>query len=211
MCTTAAPSRGWSLMSEPSVYTHSSGENFGVHGVGRGGAPTIVGSCYCGGFPVGSAGASSRLGSGWENVYVFSQGNPGCALVGEVGASAVFAVASASVQCRMLRSVHFPRICMRWSGDSPSAAVSPFVKPMRTSLTSGGGEVRVPSLSRRPVVGAVDDPSRGGGVGRVPKRGSAVWGVPVVEEASLGGVCHSPIPATARMSSTVSRGSARLA
>jgi hypothetical protein len=79
------------------VYTHSSGENFGVHGVGRGGAPTIVGSCCCGGFPVGSAGASSRLGSGWENVYVFSQGDPGCALVGEVGASAVFVVTCVSV------------------------------------------------------------------------------------------------------------------
>ena len=97
MCTTAAPNRGWSLISEPFVYTHSSGKNCGVHGMGRGGAPTILGSFCCGGFPVGSARASSRLGSGWENVYVFSHGNPGCALVGEVGASAVFVVACVSV------------------------------------------------------------------------------------------------------------------
>ena len=127
------------MMSEPYVYTHSSGKNFGVYGMGRGGAPSIVGSFCCGGFPVGSACASSRLGSGWENVYVFSQGKPGCALVGEVGASAVVVVTSASVQCMMLRSVHCPRICRRWAVDSPSAAVSPLVKPMRTSLTYGGG------------------------------------------------------------------------
>ncbi len=142
---------------------------------------------------------------------MFSQGRFGCALEGEVGASAMFVVTSVSVQCRMLRSVHCPRICMRWAGDSPSAAVSPLVKPMRTSLASWEGDVRVPFLIRRPVSGAAVDPSRGGGVGLVPKRGSDGWGVPVVEGTPLGGVCHAPCPAPSRMSSTVSRGAAMLA
>ena len=77
---------------------------------------------------------------------------------------------------------------MRWAGESPAAAESPLVKPMRTSRTSGEGDARDPFLRRRPVVGAAVDPSRGGGVGRVPKRGSAWWGMSDVEWTSLGGV-----------------------
>ncbi len=100
---------------------------------------------------------------------------------------------------------------MRRAGDSPSAAVSPLVKPMRTSLTTREGDVKVPSFRRRPVSGAAVDPSRGGGVGLVPKRGSAGWGVPVLEGTSLGGVCHAPSLAASMMSSTVSWGAARLA
>ena len=36
ICTTAAPSLAWPLMSEPSVYIHASGVNFGVHNSGEG-------------------------------------------------------------------------------------------------------------------------------------------------------------------------------
>ncbi len=68
MCTTAAPSLGWPLMSEPSVYTHSSGTNFGIQGMRVGGVTALVVWRWPGGPSVGSAGASSRLGRGWENV-----------------------------------------------------------------------------------------------------------------------------------------------
>ncbi len=37
MCTTATPGRGCPLMSEPYVYTHSSGEKWGIQGNGIGG------------------------------------------------------------------------------------------------------------------------------------------------------------------------------
>ncbi len=90
----------------------------------------------------------------------------------------------------MLRSVHCPIICMRCWGDSPSASVSPRVKSMSTSLTSSEGDVGAPSFSRRHVRIAALDPSLVGGVGRVPKRGSAVRGVPIVVGVSLGGVCQ---------------------
>ena len=38
---------GWSLMPEPFVYTHSSGQNFGAHDMGRGGATFVVGARMC--------------------------------------------------------------------------------------------------------------------------------------------------------------------
>ncbi len=100
---------------------------------------------------------------------------------------------------------------MRWLGDSPPAAMSPLVKPMSTSLISGEGDAGVPSFNRKLVRIASMDPSRGGGVGRVPKRGSAVWGVPSVVSVSLVGVCHALSHALSRMSSIFCRGSARLA
>ncbi len=42
MCTSATPSRGCPLMSKPSVYTHSSGEKWGVQGNGTGGVSDDV-------------------------------------------------------------------------------------------------------------------------------------------------------------------------
>jgi hypothetical protein len=42
MCTTAAPSLGCHLMSEPSVYTQASGTNFGIQGIGAGGVTALV-------------------------------------------------------------------------------------------------------------------------------------------------------------------------
>jgi hypothetical protein len=36
ICTAAAPSLVWRLMSEPSVYIHASDVNFGVHNAGAG-------------------------------------------------------------------------------------------------------------------------------------------------------------------------------
>jgi hypothetical protein len=74
MCTTAAPNLGWPLMSEPSVYTHSAGASFGIQGMGVGGVTALVVWLCPGGHFVGSAGASSRLGRGWENVHVFVGG-----------------------------------------------------------------------------------------------------------------------------------------
>jgi len=68
ICTTAAPNLGWPLMSEPSVNTHSAGANFGIQGMGVGGVTVLVVWRWPGGPSVGSAGASSRLGRGRENV-----------------------------------------------------------------------------------------------------------------------------------------------
>ena len=86
---------------------------------------------------------------------MFFHGASGCALVGWVATLVVGVLIVARVQCRMLRSVHCPRMCMRWLGDSPPAAVSPLVKPMTTSLTSGEGDVRVPSLSIKRVYNSI--------------------------------------------------------
>ncbi len=129
---------------------------------------------------MGRAWVSARLGSGWENVYVFAQCTPGCTLVEGVWSSVGVVLISARVQCKMLRSVHCPSRCILWSGDSPSAAVSPLVKPMRTSMISWERDVRVPSFVRRLVWVTSTVPSLGGGVGRVPKRGSVVGGVSIV-------------------------------
>ena len=68
MCTTAAPSLGCPLMYEPSVYTHSSGTNFGIQGIGAGGISALIVLRWPGGPSVESAGAPSRFGRGWENV-----------------------------------------------------------------------------------------------------------------------------------------------
>ena len=68
MCTTAAPSLGCPLMSDPSVYTHFSGSNFGFQGMGAGGVSSRVVLRWFGDPAVGSAGAPSRLRRGWENV-----------------------------------------------------------------------------------------------------------------------------------------------
>ena len=104
-----------------------------------------------------------------------------------------------SVQCRMLRSVHMPRMWLRWAGESPGAPVSPLVNPMRVSLTSGEGGVRVPSFQSKPAV----DPwlwDAWRGCGRVLKRGRALGGLGVsVGVSGGGGKLHSVSPACSRM------------
>ncbi len=45
VCTTAAPNLGCPLMSEPLVYTHSSGRKRGVHGMGLGGVVEYENCC----------------------------------------------------------------------------------------------------------------------------------------------------------------------
>ena len=57
-------------MLEPSVYTHSSGMNFGIQGIGVGVVTVPVVLKWPGGASVGSDGALSKLGRGRENVYV---------------------------------------------------------------------------------------------------------------------------------------------
>ncbi len=57
------------MISEPFVYTHSSGEKWGVQGIGVGGvsAAVVVGTACV--FPsLGSVRVSTRGGRGWENV-----------------------------------------------------------------------------------------------------------------------------------------------
>ena len=92
---------------------------------------------------------------------------------------------------------------MRWLGDSPLVSVSPLVNHIRTSLTSGEGDVRVPTCMRSPFVDVWGDVAYGCGMGRVPKRGSAMEYVLVECEVSPGGICHEPSPTKVSMSSTV--------
>ena len=95
---------------------------------------------------------------------------------------------------------------MRWPGESPSAFVSPSVNPIRISLISGEGDVRVPPRMRRPFVDAWIDTSRDCSLGRVPKRGSAEGYGMMEDELSLGGMCHEPSPARVGMSLTLRDG-----
>jgi len=98
---------------------------------------------------------------------------------------------------------------MRWPGESPSAAVSPQVKPTSISLTSGEGDARVPASKKSNVVGAKPNSPRGGGEGRVPKQGRAMGVLAVEVGVSLGGVRHVPSLDSSRMSLTVCGGSVR--
>ncbi len=92
---------------------------------------------------------------------------------------------------------------MLCSGVSPLASVSPLVKPMRTSLTSGEGDLKIPSFKRSPVVDDWPESSRGSGVGLVLKRGSIVGELGEEFVVSLGGICHDPSPARSSSPSTV--------
>ena len=96
---------------------------------------------------------------------------------------------------------------MRCSGVSPVASGSPQVKPMRISLTSGEGDVRVPSFRRSPVVEDWPSSGRGEGVDLVLKRGRIVWGVVVECAVSPRGIFHVPSPARSNISLTVCGGS----
>ena len=98
---------------------------------------------------------------------------------------------------------------MHCSGVSPAASVSPLVNPMRISLTSGKGDLRVPSFMKSHVVGDWPNAARGGGVGLVRKRGSTVGGFVVELVVSPVGICREPSPARSRMSLTVCGGSLR--
>ena len=74
---------------------------------------------------------------------------------------------------------------------SHGAVVSPVVKPISVSLTSGDGEVRVPSLNRRPGGGFAPWAVEGLVGDLVPKRGSVVWGRVGVSLADVSSVLHS--------------------
>ncbi len=98
---------------------------------------------------------------------------------------------------------------MRWPGESPSDDVSPLVNPIRTSLTSGEGDVRITPRMRMHLIDAWIDDARGCSLGRVPKRGSAEGCVMMENELSLGGMCHEPNPSRVSMSLTVRDGTGR--
>ena len=83
---------------------------------------------------------------------------------------------------------------MRCSGVSPAASVSPLVNPMRSSLTSGEGDVRVSSFMRSFVVGDWPNAARGGGVGLVLKQGGAARGLALEFAVSLEGRASSSKP-----------------
>ncbi len=65
-CANAAPSRGWPLMSEPSVYIHCSGRNMEVHGCGVRAIYGADGSVESP--PIGRQGMSIMPGRAWEDV-----------------------------------------------------------------------------------------------------------------------------------------------
>ena len=95
---------------------------------------------------------------------------------------------------------------MRCAGVRPVALVSPQVKPMRVSLTSEEGDLRVQSFIRSLVVEAWPNFARGGGVGLVLKRGSIVGGLVAEFVVSPRGIVHAPNPARSRISLTVCGG-----
>ncbi len=80
---------------------------------------------------------------------------------------------------------------------------------MRISLTSGEGDLRVPSFKRSRVVEDWPSSARGGGVGLVLKRGRVVGGVVVEFVVSPRSIFHDPSPARSSISSTVCGGSFR--
>jgi hypothetical protein len=92
---------------------------------------------------------------------------------------------------------------MRCSGVSPVASVSPQVKPMRISLTSGEGDVRLPSFMRSHVVEDWPNSVRREGVGLVLKRGRIVGGLVVEYAVSPRGIFHDLSPARSNISLTV--------
>ena len=100
---------------------------------------------------------------------------------------------------------------MRCAGVSPVASVSQHVKPMRISLTSGEGDVRVPSFKRSLVIEDWPSYARGEEVGLVLKRGSIVGGLAEEFVVSPGGICHEPSPARSSNLLTVCGGSFRVA
>ena len=95
---------------------------------------------------------------------------------------------------------------MRCSGVSPVASVSPQVKPMTISLTSGEGDVRLPSFRRSPVVEDWPKSFWGEGVGLVLKRARIVGGLVVEYAVSPRGIFHDPNPARSNTSLTVCGG-----
>ena len=99
---------------------------------------------------------------------------------------------------------------MRCAGVSPVASLSPLVKPMRTSLTSGKGDVRVPSFMRSLVVEDWPSSVMGEGTGLVLKRGRIVWGLVEGFVVSPRGIFHDPSPARSNISLTVCGGSFRV-
>ena len=98
---------------------------------------------------------------------------------------------------------------MRWLRENPPVSMSALANPIRTSLTSGEGVVRVPPCMRSPFVDVWGDVACGCGLGRVPNRGSAMGFVLVECVVSPWGICHEPSPAKVSMSSTVMDGTGR--
>ncbi len=100
------------------------------------------------------------------------------------------ALARARVKWRRLRYVHWPRTWFRWVEERFPVFVSPLVKPIRTSLTSGeGGGIRAPSFKSKSVSDVYPVSIRRGGVWRVRKRGrvfgGSVWAVEVLSVGIL--------------------------
>ena len=138
-------------------------------------------------------------------MYVFAQHLPGCTLSG-VLCPREGELARLIAQCSRLRYVHCPSMRMRCAGVSPAASVSPQVKPMRVSLTSGEGVLRIPSFMRSPIVEGWPTPARGGVVGLVLNRGSVVGGLLPEFAVSPRGIVHAPSPARSSISLTVCGG-----
>ena len=99
---------------------------------------------------MGIARSSSRLVNGCENVYVEGPRWSGLSRVVWFCSRLGALRAIDSAQLRMLRSVHCLSRWLHCSMVSLGAAVSPVVKIITVSLTSGDGVVSVPSLERSP-------------------------------------------------------------
>ena len=83
------------------------------------------------------------------------------------------------------------------------------VKPMRISLTSGEGDLRVPTFKRSLVVEDWPSSTQGGGVVLVLKRVSSVGGLVAEDVVSPRGSSHELSPARSSISLTACGGSLR--
>ncbi len=103
-CITAAPKRGWPLMSEPSLYTNYSGRKMGVHGCGVGAMDVADGGVEAP--PNGREGMSIKPRRAWEDMYPLAHCGSGEACSGTASVWEACVVIVDSVHTWELRSVH---------------------------------------------------------------------------------------------------------
>ncbi len=165
-----SPKAEWLLISDPSVYIHSSDCNLGLHECGVGSVNVVDGSVVV--HPSGRKGISNMPGRAWEDVY------PPDRCVGEVahgGSCSTREMCNRIVDifhARVLLSVPWPRSWTLCRAESPGAAVSPIRIPMRASLTSADGLEEVSETYNIPLPRIPLRTRKGAVSGWVPMYGS---------------------------------------
>jgi hypothetical protein len=129
-------------MSEPSVYTHCSGRNLGVHGCGV---------CSMNGADESVKAPPNEMD--WEDMYPLSRCGSGVTCGGTYFVWEACVLIVDSVRARELRSVHLPRRWILCRAESPGAAVSPMWNPIRASMISADNVEGVSETYSMPLLG----------------------------------------------------------